>query len=84
MVFRGLAAALMGQPAAGIEVRHPHLTRTAKAALQPLLGFPPISTRMHEVTEASTASTGTTLVPHHPFTLPACAPLMCLLSCFAI
>ena len=84
MLFRGLTAALMGQPAAGIEMRHPHLTRTAKAALQPLLGFPPISTRMHEVTDASTASTGPTAVPHHPFNLPACALLMCLRSCFAI
>ncbi|CAK0783325.1 hypothetical protein CVIRNUC_006524 [Coccomyxa viridis] len=49
---RGLTAALMGQPAAGIEARHPHLTRTAKFALQPLLGFPLISTRMHEVWQA--------------------------------
>ena len=52
MLFRGLTAALLGQPAAGIEARHPHLTRTAKAALQPLLGFPLISTRLHEVTYA--------------------------------
>ena len=80
MLFRGLTAALMGQPAAGIEVRHPHLTRTAKAALQPLLGFPPISTRMHEVTNASTASKAR---PSSPSPLHSALP-MCLLSCFAI
>ena len=48
-VYRGLTAALLGQAAAGIELRHPYMTRTARAALQPLLGFPPISTRIHEV-----------------------------------
>ncbi|CAL5220750.1 g2812 [Coccomyxa viridis] len=49
---RGLTAALLGQAAAGIESRHPYMTRAAKATLQPLLGFPPISTRIHEVWQA--------------------------------
>jgi len=46
---RGLTAALLGEPAKGIEVRRPFLTQASKLALKPVLGLPLISTRVKEV-----------------------------------
>lgn len=63
---RGLTAALLGQPAAGIEIRHPYMTGASKAALRPLLGVPPISSRIHEVSnilEALSVTVPTCMFP---------------------
>ncbi|KAK9905971.1 hypothetical protein WJX75_009885 [Coccomyxa subellipsoidea] len=49
---RGFTAAILGEPAQGIEVRRPHLTQASKLALLPVLGLPMISTRIREVWSA--------------------------------
>lgn len=45
---------MLGEPAQGIEQRHPNLTRASKAALRPFIGLPMISTRIREVCAATT------------------------------
>ncbi|CAL8472211.1 g11753 [Coccomyxa elongata] len=49
---RGLTAAVLGEPAQGIEVRRPSLTQASKFALRPVLGLPMISSRISEIWSA--------------------------------
>jgi hypothetical protein len=46
---RGFTAAVLSQPAAGIEQRHPRLVRAAAAPLSALLHAQPIAQRSAEV-----------------------------------
>ncbi|EIE23814.1 hypothetical protein COCSUDRAFT_83689 [Coccomyxa subellipsoidea C-169] len=49
---RGFTAAILGEPAQGIELRRPVLTQASKVALLPVLGLPVISARIREVWNA--------------------------------